>query len=163
MPRQALSTEAAPEPDAGVELPRLLARMHRRYLDLLRVELGRIGANDINPVQAFLLLDLGTDETGVQDLVARGYYVSSNALYNIKKLVEAGYFEQSRSPHDRRAMRVKPTEKALSVCAQIRQRQAQIEAAGARREGGPRDSDVAYESLRRIERAWDDYLRYGRL
>lgn len=161
--RQQALTEALNEPDASLELPRLLARMHRRYLDLLRVELGRIGANDINPVQAFLLLDLGNDETGVQDLVARGYYVASNALYNIKKLVEAGYFEQSRSQHDRRAMRVKPTRKAMEICDKIRQRQTQIEAASAGRDGTSNDSEIAYASLRRIERAWDDYLRYGRI
>ena len=160
MRKQALS-DVASEPDISLELPRLLARMHRRYLDLLRVELGRIGANDINPVQAFLLLDLGGDETGVQDLVARGYYVTSNALYNIKKLVEAGYFEQSRSAHDRRAMRVRPTAKAVAICDKIRERQARIETAVAGREGSESDSALAYKSLRRLERAWEEYLRYG--
>lgn len=159
--RKQAQSDAASEPDISLELPRLLARMHRRYLDLLRVELGRIGAGDINPVQAFLLLDLGRDETGVQDLVARGYYVTSNALYNIKKLVETGYFEQSRSSHDRRAMRVRPTAKAIAICDKIRARQAQIEAAVSTHDKGESDSELAYRALRRLERAWEEYLRYG--
>ena len=149
--------------ESSFELPRLLERMHRRFLDVLRAELNRLSVDDLNSVQAFLLLDIGDEETSVQELVNRGYYVHSNALYNIKKLVEAGYFEQSRSPNDRRAVRVKLTKKAREICDKIRGQMKALDNAINRSDESPAEMDVAYRALRRLERAWDEYLRYGKL
>lgn len=148
---------------AVLDLPRLVERMHRRFLDVLGVELAKHGVQDLNPAQAFLLLDIGEGELGVQELINRGYYARSNALYNIKKLVETGYFEESRSPSDRRVVRVKLTTKARDICTKLRDKQQELTEAFVRGDERPDDLEVAYRALRRLERAWDEYLRYGKL
>ena len=146
---------------ADLELPRMLERMHRRYLDILQVEMKRLAIRDINPVQAFMLLDMGEDELTIQELVDRGYYVRSNALYNIKKLVDAGYFAQARDPHDRRAMSIVTTPKARAICDKLRARLSELDRRIEAKPGISMDYIAVHESLRRLERAWDDYLRYG--
>jgi DNA-binding MarR family transcriptional regulator len=142
-------------------LPRLIERMHRRYLDVLRFELTRLGVDDLNPVQMMQLLNID-EEISVQELVDRGHYVGSSAFYNIKKLVQSGYIEQSRSPSDRRAVRVKLTKKAQALCAQLRAQQGELAKAFQRVDEKGADLDAAYKSLRTLERSWDDYLRYGK-
>lgn len=150
-----------PELSLELELPRLLERMHRRFLDLLQAEMRRLKIRDLTPVQAFLLLDMGDDELTTQELIDRGYYVRANALYNIRKLVEAGYFQQTRDPHDRRAMRIALTDAAKARCAALRARITEIQQQITTREGGPTALEEAHNTLRRLERRWDEYLRYG--
>ena len=84
-------------------------------------------------------------------------------MFVLKKLVEAGYFEQSRSPNDRRAVRVKLTKKARDICDKIRSQMKALDNAINRSDESPAEMDVAYRALRRLERAWDEYLRYGKL
>lgn len=147
--------------NAYVLLPRLIERMHRRYLDVLRFELTRMGVDDLNPVQMMQLLNID-EEVSVQELVDRGHYVGSSAFYNIKKLVQAGYIEQSRSPSDRRAVRVKLTKKAHELCARLREQQSALAASFAKLDEKGTDIEGAYKTLRSLERSWDDYLRYGK-
>ena len=45
----------------------------------------------------------------------RGYYEGSNVSYNVKKMTENGYIEQSRSVHDKRSIRVKLTDKGIEL------------------------------------------------
>jgi DNA-binding MarR family transcriptional regulator len=142
-------------------LPRLIERMHRRYLDVLRFELTRMGVDDLNPVQMMQLLNID-EEVSVQELVDRGHYVGSSAFYNIKKLVQTGYIEQSRSPSDRRAVRVKLTKKAHELCARLREQQDALAASFAKIDEKGTDVEGAYKTLRSLERSWDDYLRYGK-
>jgi DNA-binding MarR family transcriptional regulator len=146
---------------AYVALPRLIERMHRRYLDVLRFELTRMGVDDLNPVQMMQLLNID-EEVSVQELVDRGHYVGSSAFYNIKKLVQAGYIEQSRSPSDRRAVRVRLTKKAHDLCARLREQQDALAASFAKLDEKGTDIEGAYKTLRSLERSWDDYLRYGK-
>jgi DNA-binding MarR family transcriptional regulator len=146
---------------AYVLLPRLIERMHRRYLDVLRFELTRMGVDDLNPVQMMQLLNID-EEVSVQELVDRGHYVGSSAFYNIKKLVQAGYIEQSRSPSDRRAVRVRLTKKAHDLCAKLREQQDALAASFAKIDEKGTDIEGAYKTLRSLERSWDDYLRYGK-
>lgn len=146
---------------ASLELPRLLERMHRHYLDLLSAELARLGVGDLTAAQAFLLLDIGEEEVGIQDLINRGHYVSSNALYNIRKLVEAGYFEQTRAATDRRVVRVKLTGKAQELCTRLAERQRLFAEQFVSGDERAEELEAAYRLLRRLERAWDERIRYG--
>jgi len=153
--------EANAANNAYALLPRLIERMHRRYLDVLRFELTRMGVDDLNPVQMMQLLNID-EEVSVQELVDRGHYVGSSAFYNIKKLVQAGYIEQSRSPSDRRAVRVKLTKKAHDLCARLREQQDALATAFVKLDEKGTDIEGAYKTLRSLERSWDDYLRYGK-
>ena len=97
----------------------LIERLHRRFLDVLRAELERIGIGDINNVQGLLLSNIGEEEVSVGDLVSRGYYLGSNVTYNLKRLVEAGYVEQERSERDRRVVRIRLSQKGRDLCRHI--------------------------------------------
>lgn len=88
-------------------------RLHRRFLDVLSIELIRMKIEDINNVQAMILYNIGQDTLTVGELTARGYYLGTNVSYNLKRLVETAYVHQERSLHDKRAMRVKLEEKGL--------------------------------------------------
>lgn len=144
-----------------LELTQLIERLHRRFLDVLRAELGRMGVKELNAVQALLLSNIGAEEIAIRDLVERGYYQGSNVSYNIKKLTDMGYLEQERSQHDRRSVTVRLTPKALEVVKRIHELE-DANADGVAQSGlEPGDLIQSAETLRKIERTWTDYIRYG--
>ena len=93
----------------------LIERLHRQFLELLKAELDRQGIQDINNVQSLILYNIGSDDMTVGELTARGYYLGSNVSYNVKKMVENGYLVQERSQHDRRSVRVRLSDKGLTL------------------------------------------------
>ncbi len=90
-------------------------RLHRRFLDVLSIELVKFGIEDINNVQALIAYNIGPDTLTVGELTARGYYLGSNVSYNLKKLVEAEYIVNERSAHDKRSVRVRLSEKGTAL------------------------------------------------
>ena len=82
------------------EMTRLIERLHRRYLEVVRIQLEALGIRDINSVQALILVTVADEEMLVRDLIQRCYYLGSSTNYNIKKLVDCEYLEQQRSSHD---------------------------------------------------------------
>lgn len=144
-----------------IELTLLIERLHRRFLDVLRIELKSIGVRDINGVQALMLTNIGDGEIIIRDLIERGYYQGSNVSYNIKKLTDYGYLDQERALHDKRSITVKLTEKGKKVVEGIR---AMEEKNGVRFEttigNGESVADAA-NMLRKLERTWDEFIRYG--
>lgn len=93
----------------------MIERLHRHFLDVLKVELDRKGIQDINNVQSMILYNIGEDELTVGELTIRGYYLGSNVSYNVKKMVENGYLIQERSVHDKRSIRVKLSDKGIEL------------------------------------------------
>jgi len=146
--------------DIYVQLTRTVERLHRRFLDVLRFEITRLGIHDINAVQALMLSNLEGRELAVRDLVERGYYLGSNVSYNLKQLVEAGYCEQERSARDKRSRRIVLTKKGSDLCDKL----AELDKGHARTltEGSSskEDPEVALRTLRQLERSWSEYLRY---
>lgn len=100
---------------------RLIERLHRRFLDVIKTELDRLGVEDINNVQTLILSNINEDQLTVGELTIRGYYLGSNVSYNVKKLVENGYLIQERGSHDRRMTRVRLSDKGLELTAKIDQ------------------------------------------
>jgi DNA-binding MarR family transcriptional regulator len=168
--RQTLRREArAPEPDEAapvkrdfLEMIRLIERLHRRFLDVIKTELDRLGIEDINNVQTLILSNIGREQLTVSELTARGYYLGSNVSYNVKKLVENGYLQQERSPHDRRMTRVRLSPKGLDLCAKVDQlyedNAARLEQEVLGREQFAETNRV----LGALERFWTSYISYAR-
>ena len=144
-----------------LELTHLIERLHRRYLDVLRTELNRIGVRDINGVQAMLLANVGEEEIVIRDLIERGYYQGSNVSYNIKKLVELGYLDQERSSHDKRSVSIKLTKKAIEIVNSIGELEDKNAGVFAEQQKSPEEAEELLDSLRRLERMWSDYIHYG--
>jgi DNA-binding MarR family transcriptional regulator len=89
----------------------LIERLHRQFLELVKLELDTLGVRDINNVQATMLFNIGDAEMTVGELTLRGCYLGSNVTYNVKKLVEQGYLAQYRSVTDGRSVHIRLTEK----------------------------------------------------
>ena len=85
-------------------------------MKVIKVELDRTGVIDTNNIQALILSNIGKGELTIVELTNRGYYLGSNVSYNVKKMVENGYLEQERLPHDRRSVRVRASQKGLEIC-----------------------------------------------
>lgn len=145
------------------DLPRLIERMHRRFLDVLRIELTRHGINDISPVQAMMLANIGEEEISVRDLIERGYYLGSNASYNLKNLVDGGYVDRQASERDRRAARLKVSVKGRTILDALTKLNIQMTEPILKQEGDAREGDIeiAYRTLRRLERRWSDSVHFA--
>lgn len=139
----------------------MIERLHRLLLDLIKDEFERLGVLDINAVQALLLFNIGQNEVTAGELKSRGYYQGSNVSYNLKKLVDMGYMHHERSEIDRRSVRVRLTERGVTVRGQV---QALFERHAEGMEGrsivGMASLDEANRLLRRMERFWGDQIRY---
>jgi len=144
-----------------IQLTRTIERLHRRLLDVIRLELTNLGVDDINAVQALMLTNLEGKGTTVRDLVQRGYYLGSNASYNIKQLVESGYVDQERSSRDRRAQIVRLTKKGDELVRRLRDLDNRNAEALAQTEDAANEIATAAQVLRRLEGLWSDYLRYA--
>ncbi|SMF74483.1 DNA-binding transcriptional regulator, MarR family [Azospirillum oryzae] len=147
-------------PAVYTDLGRVMESITRRFLDVLRMELARIGVTDLSPTQALMLLHIGTEELSVRDLLERGYYLGSNASYNLKHLVEAGYVDRSPSQRDRRAARLKLSERGLATCEALKKLEAMRADSLLRTDSDGADFETTYRTLRRLERAWTDLIRY---
>jgi DNA-binding MarR family transcriptional regulator len=97
----------------------LIERLHHLFLDVLKTELDRLRIFDINNVQCFILYNVGKHEMTVGEISNRGYYLGSNVSYNLKKLVENGYFIQEKASHDKRASKVRLSDKGIKLYDKI--------------------------------------------
>lgn len=154
--------EASPASNVALyrDIARVIDHMQRRLHDVVRVELGRIGVDDISPMQVLMLLNIGDDELSVRDLMERGYYLGSNASYNLKHLVEQGYVDRAASQRDRRAARLRLSEKGEWLCAEIGKLENRQATQLLRNTADSADLETTYRMLRRLERMWGDIVRY---
>jgi hypothetical protein len=56
----------------------LIERLHRQFLEVVKLELDGMGIRDINNVQAMVLFNIGDAEMTVGELTLRGCYLGSN-------------------------------------------------------------------------------------
>ncbi|MDR3425761.1 MAG: MarR family transcriptional regulator [Alphaproteobacteria bacterium] len=139
------------------DLPRLIERMHRRYLDVVRIELVRRGFIDISPVQAVMLGTIGGEDISVRDLIERGYYLGSNASYNLKSLVDGGYVLRQASVRDRRSARLSLSPKGREILGLLAKLNLQMSDSLIQNEGS--ELDMTARTLRHLERRWTEAIR----
>jgi DNA-binding MarR family transcriptional regulator len=101
--------------NAYIEAITVAEQLHRRVLEVVKLELDRLSIHDINSVQGLMLFNIGDAEMTVGELTSRGCYLGSNVSYNAKKMVENGYLAQQRSVHDRRSIHVRLTKKGTQL------------------------------------------------
>ncbi len=142
------------------DLARQIERMHRRFLDVMRQELGRIGVNDLSPVQVLMLTNIGPEEMAVRDLIERGYYLGSNASYNLKQLVEGGYVERKTDPRDKRSARLRLSDKGRKLALDIAKMEKDLASSILRSDADRADFETTAKVLKKLERRWSDTLRF---
>jgi DNA-binding MarR family transcriptional regulator len=166
IPKRAV--EPVAQPPANTELKplymealTLVERLHRRLLDVIKDEFDRAGRSDVNSVQALLLFNIGESELTAGELRTRGYCLGSNVSYNLKKLTENGYIEQTRSPHDRRSVTVRLSQKGKELAASLSDLYMRHVAALDERVLTQSELAQANDVLVRLERFWAGSLGYA--
>ncbi len=137
-----------------LEVIALVERLHRHFLEVVKLELEGLGIHDINNVQGMMLFNIGDAEMTVGELTLRGCYLGSNVSYNVKKVVENGYIVQERSVHDRRSIHVRLTDKGCDLrdrLSVMHKRHVEMLGQTAITDG---DLQGVAVTLRRLERFW---------
>ena len=137
-----------------LEVISLVERLHRQFLEVVKLELEGLGIHDINNVQAMMLFNIGDAEMTVGELTLRGCYLGSNVSYNVKKMVENGYLMHERSVHDRRSIHVRLTEKGgrlRDALSEMHRRHGDMLSQAAL---AGEDLQATGVTLRRLERFW---------
>ena len=157
-----LESESGPAraPVSQLDLARMVERVSRRFLDYLRLELTKLGVDDISPSQVMVLFTIGSGEIAVRDLLDRGHYVGSNASYNLKQLVESGYLDRGASPRDRRLARISLSPKGQLLVERLKLLD-ETSQFGQGLDDLDADLQTTHDTLRRLEQWWGDALRYG--
>lgn len=158
-----LEAESVPAraPVSQLDLARMIERVSRRFLDYLRLELTKLGVDDISPSQVMVLFTIGQGEIAVRDLLDRGHYVGSNASYNLKQLVESGYLERGASPRDRRLARISLSPKGQLLIERLKLLDETSQFGQGLDIDLDADLQTTHDTLRRLEQWWGDALRYG--
>lgn len=140
---------------------KLIERLHRLLLEVIKDEFDRDGTDEVNPVQALLLFNLGDQEVTASELKSRGYYLGSNVSYNLKKLVANGFIDQQRSAADKRSVRIRLTDKGHDIRQRVgdlfnRQIDRMVQTNMMTNE----ESRILCSSLEKVERLWSDQIRF---
>jgi len=140
--------------NAYLDVISYVERIHRQFLEVVKLELDGFGIHGINNVQAMMLFNIGDAEMTVGELTLRGCYLGSNVSYNVRKMVENEYLAHERSVHDRRSIHVRLTEKGIKLrdrLTAMHRRHAEMLLQAA---VSADDLQAAGVTLRRLERFW---------
>lgn len=143
------------------ELARTLERVNRRFSAFLQSEMTRLGVEEIGPSHLMLLLAIGNDEISVSQLMERGPYAGTNLSYYLKQLGESGYIERNALARDRRAARIKLSEKGLELCAEMTEIAANCHRLIADSPENIQNLEIAFRTLDRIEQTWASAVIFG--
>ena len=140
--------------DSYLDVISLIERLHRHFLEIVKLELDRLGVHDINNVQAMMLFNIGDAEMTIGELTSRGCYLGTNVSYNVKKMVENSYLLQERSVHDRRSIYIRLTVKGRALRRQLNEMHERH--IGLLRDIAIKEADLegVAVTLRRLERFW---------
>lgn len=139
----------------------LVERLHRQLLDVVKDELDNNGYEELTPVQALLVYNIGDDEWSAGELKSKGCYLGSNVSYNLKKLHELGFVESQKSTYDKRQIKLRLTEEGEKVRQNLEKlfgHQASIVSPVGGIECDALES--ASKTLTRLERFWADQVRF---
>ena len=132
----------------------LIERLHRHFLEIVKLELDGLGIHDINNVQGLILYNIGDAEMTVGELTLRGCYLGSNVSYNVKKMVENDYLVQERSEHDRRTIHVRLSDKGKKLRDELSKMHERHLVMLKETSLKPEDLQAADVALKRLERFW---------
>ncbi len=144
--------------EAYFEAVVMIERLHRLFLEVVKIELDRIGTPDINNVQALVLYNIGENQLTVGELTNRGYYLGSNVSYNLRKMVQNDYVIQIPSPHDRRSSHVKLSAKGVALYNKLDKVLGGHAQTLQEKVASPEDMTAFCNTLRKLEGFWSGFL-----
>jgi DNA-binding MarR family transcriptional regulator len=132
----------------------LIERLHRHFLEVIKLELDGLRIHDINNAQALMLFNIGDADISIGELTLRGYYLGSNVSYNVQKMTDNGYLLCERSAHDRRSIRVRLSTKGRALRDQLSGMHDRHVAMLAQAQITDADLNSIIPILRRLEKFW---------
>ena len=144
--------------DSYFEAVVMIERLHRLFLEVVKLELDKLHTRDINNVQALVLYNIGKSQLTVGELTNRGYYLGSNVSYNLRKMVQNHYVLQVPSPHDKRSSHVKLSPKGLELFEKIDKILGSQAGALSKEVANADDMNGFCQTLRKLETFWSDLL-----
>ncbi|WP_029013922.1 hypothetical protein [Niveispirillum irakense] len=145
-----------PVPSTIAGLARLVGRLHRQFLDLIRIELLRRDIEDLLPVQAQMLLSIADGATSLPTLVSTGHYLASEAALHLRSLLDARYLELQG---DRRKGFLCLTPKGRQLVVILQKLEIDYSASLLLGRDGDADLATTLRVLRKVEQIWQDTLR----
>jgi DNA-binding MarR family transcriptional regulator len=94
-------------------------KIFRMFLEIIKQELDYLTVVDISNIQALILMNINDNVITTGEVLSRGYYVGSNASYNVKKMIANGYIQQTPSDYDKRASYLRLTGKGLELSSKL--------------------------------------------
>lgn len=132
---------------------------YKLFLEALKQELDRAKFTDLTAIQALILLNINENVITIGEVISRGYYMGSNASYNVKKLINTGYISSVPSDYDKRSVFLKLSKKGLDLCFKIEKSLNNHLAAASKKTKNKIDVHAGLEFLKSVERFWNDVLR----
>lgn len=131
---------------------------YKLFLETLKKELDRAKYTDLTAIQALILLNINDDVVAIGEVMSRGYYLGSNASYNIKKLTNTGYISTVPSEYDKRSIIIKLTKKGIELCTKINKALNNHLELAIKRTKMKLDIQAGLEFLKNVERFWNEVL-----
>ncbi len=131
---------------------------YKLFLEALKQELDRAKYTDLTAIQALILLNISDNAVTIGEVMSRGYYLGSNASYNIKKLTNTGYISTVPSDYDKRATIIKLTKKGIELCAKIDKALNNHLELATKKTKIKLDINVGIAFLKDVERFWNEVL-----
>jgi DNA-binding MarR family transcriptional regulator len=161
--RMATNTKREKMATPYFETIQMIERLHRYFLDVVKIELDRNNVQDINNVQAMIIYNIGHESMTVGELTLRGCYLDSNVSYNVKKMTENDYLLQERSVHDKRSIRVQLSDKGKELYAILSEMFARHDSKLEGAKLSPESFKAAIETLQNVERFWNAQTQFNGL
>lgn len=136
----------------------MIERLHRLFLEVVKVELDRLDIRDINNVQCLVLYNIGKGQVTVGELTNRGYYLGSNVSYNLRKMVQNAYLIQEPSEHDKRSSHVRLSNKGLELYNRLDDILADHAKALDKAEISTDKMEILGDTLHKLEGFWSSLL-----
>jgi DNA-binding MarR family transcriptional regulator len=97
----------------------MIERLHRLFLEVVKVELERMEIRDINNIQCLILYNIGREQVTLGELTNRGYYLGSNVSYSLSSMVKYKYLIREPSSLDRRTSYIRLSKKGLELYGKL--------------------------------------------
>lgn len=112
--------QAQPRQNDWTDVVIAMDRTMRVFADFVRPILSSIGVGGLSTSNLIFLMQIGSKEARVNDIVRRGRYIGSNASYALKALQEQGLIDRRQDPGDRRNAVIRWTAHGAAVVAAVR-------------------------------------------
>ena len=136
----------------------MIERLHRLFLEVVKIELDSLDIRDINNVQCLVLYNIGKGQVTVGELTNRGYYLGSNVSYNLRKMVQNAYLIQEPSEHDKRSSHVRLSQKGFELHNRLDNILVQHANGLDRAEISLDKMKILSDTLHRLESFWSSLL-----